>query len=483
MKLSELLINTTHEKIQGGDPEVKGICYDSRKTEPGFLFVCVKGFETDGHKYAESAVKLGAVALLCEDAVNVPENVTVIKAENTRVALGEVSSVFYDEPSSNLKVIGVTGTNGKTTTTYLLGSIFREYGYKVGIIGTIENRIGDKVIPTDKTTPESLELNMLFSKMHESGVKTVAMEVSSHSLDLHRVDFCKFDVGIFTNLTQDHLDYHKTMENYRNAKSRLFSMCKYGVVNGDDPASAYFIENGECEFLTFGLDKSNDLYAWDISVKPDGVSFTANIYGVATEISLPIPGKFTVYNALGAIGAAVCLSVPAEIIKSGLEKNTGVTGRAQTIKTGKGKNIIVDYSHTPDSLKNILEAISEFADKRVITVFGCGGDRDKGKRPMMGEIAGNMSDVAIITSDNPRSEEPLSIILEIEEGVKRTGCKYIKMPDRREAINYAVKIAEPGDVILIAGKGHENYQIFSDHTIHFDDADVAAEAVKLLEDI
>lgn len=482
MKLSELLKDVEYEMVQGKDAEITSICYDSRKAAPGALFVCIKGFQTDGHQYAEKALALGAVALLVQDDVSAPPEIAVAKTKDNRIALGKVANEFYEHPSEGLKIVGVTGTNGKTTTTYLLDSIFTEYKMKVGIIGTIENKIGDKIIPSDKTTPESLELAMLFSEMKKSGVSAVAIEVSSHSLDLHRVDFCRFDVGIFTNLTQDHLDYHGTMENYRQAKGKLFQMCKYGVINGDDPNSGYFLENGTCEFVTFGLKDGNKLQARDIQMSSAGVAFVVDIYDEPTQIHLPIPGKFTVYNALGAIGAAMCMDIPREVIQAGLEKNNGVAGRAQSIKTKKGKNIIVDYAHTPDGLANILDAVREFAEGRVISVFGCGGNRDKTKRPIMGKIAGEKSDFAIVTSDNPRNEDPLSIIIEIEAGIRATDCEYVKIIDRREAINYAVKIAKEGDVVVIAGKGHENYQIFADGTIHFDDAEVAAEAVALLED-
>ncbi len=478
MKLSELLEQTEYRVLQGNpEIEMNKLEYDSRKIEKGDVFVCITGFKTDGHLYAAKAVESGAVALLCEKEVEgVPQSVAVICVENTRQALAQAADNYYGHPSEKLNVIGVTGTNGKTTTTYLIKSILDQIGHKVGVVGTIENRIGDKVLHTERTTPESLELQKLFCQMAEEEVTDVIMEVSSHSLDLHRVDGIRYNVGIFTNLTQDHLDYHKTMENYKIAKSLLFQRCGASVINLDDEAGAYMAEQSKGRVITFAIDKKADLQAENIHVSADGVKFTLDYEGKQYPVSLHTPGRFSIYNALGSIGACILMGIHMTDILEGLRNNPGVSGRFQTVKSKKGFNAIVDYAHTPDGLENILKTAREFVKGRIITVFGCGGDRDRTKRPIMGELAGKLSDYCIITSDNPRTENPELILQDVEVGVKKTSCPYTKRVDRREAICHAVEYAKEGDVVVIAGKGHENYQIFPDKTIHFDDVEEVRKA-------
>lgn len=475
MKLSTLLQGIEWNLLYGEEKEINAVAYDSRKVQKNDLFVCITGFQTDGHNYAQKAIEAGATAILCEKEIDNKE-VTIIQTPNTRHALALLSANYYKHPSAHMNMIGVTGTNGKTTTTYLIKSVLDRVGHKVGIVGTIENRIGDKVLHADRTTPESLELQQLFDEMYHEDVTDVVMEVSSHSLDLHRVDGIQYHIGIFTNLTQDHLDYHKTMENYKIAKSLLFQRSDKSVINIDDEAGEFMKQNAKGEVLTFGLEKEADLKAKDIDVSADGVKFTLCYEQKEYAVSLHTPGRFSIYNALGAIGACLFMNISIEDIIVGLQSNVGVSGRFQTIKSKRGYNAIVDYAHTPDGLENILKTAQEFVKGKIITVFGCGGDRDRTKRPIMGEIAGKLSDYCIITSDNPRTENPAMILEDVEVGMKKTNCEYIKMVDRREAICHAVEYGKKGDVIVIAGKGHENYQIFADKTIHFDDVEEVKKA-------
>lgn len=477
MILSTLLQNIEYKLLYGEEEkEINAIAYDSRKVQKGDLFVCITGFQTDGHKYAQKAIEAGATVILCEKEIQSDnKDVTILQTSNTRQALALLSSNYYKHPCDSMNVIGVTGTNGKTTTTYLIKSVLDSIGHKVGIVGTIENRIGEKVLHTERTTPESLELQELFYQMKKENVTDVVMEVSSHSLDLHRVDGIQYNIGIFTNLTQDHLDYHKTMENYKIAKSLLFQRSDKSVINIDDEAGEFMKQNAKGEVLTFGIDNQADIIAKEIDISADGVKFTLCYNNKQYAVSLHTPGRFSIYNALGAIGACIFMGIAMEDIIAGLNNNTGVAGRFQTIKSNKA-NAIVDYAHTPDGLENILKTAKEFVKGKIITVFGCGGDRDKTKRPIMGEIAGNLSDYCIITSDNPRTENPASILDDVEVGMKKTNCEYIKLVDRRKAICHAVEYGQKGDLIVIAGKGHENYQIFADKTIHFDDVEEVKKA-------
>ena len=447
MLLQKLLEGIPYKMLQGTDgAEIKMPVYDSRKVQPGDLFVCITGFQTDGHRYIPMALEKGAAALLVEHAVeDVPENITVIQTKNNRQALAALSANFYDHPTQKMR--------------------------KTGVIGTIENRIGDKVIPTERTTPESLELQALMEQMRQEDVTDVIMEVSSHSLDLHRVDGIAYDVAVFTNLTQDHLDYHKTMENYKIAKSMLFERSKKSVINIDDAAGDFMVEKSAGKVLTYAIDKEADLKAEDISVTAEGTAFTVVYEGKRYGVKLHTPGRFSVYNGLGAIGACLCLGVEMEDILAGLAENPGVAGRFQTVRSKKGCQAVVDYAHTPDGLENVLKTAKEFTKGKLIAVFGCGGDRDKTKRPIMGRIGGQYAAYCILTSDNPRTADPEPILRAGEAGTQETGCAYEKQVDRRKAIVRAVELAQAGDVILIAGKGHETYQIFPDKTIHFDDVE------------
>ena len=380
-----------------------------------------------------------------------------------------------------LKLVGVTGTNGKTSTTYFLEEILKEQHKRVGVIGTVEIRENGEKLNyklATSTTPDTVELNEILCDMKNRGAEAIAMEVSSHGLELYKVDGIEFDVGVFTNLTQDHLDLHGTMENYLRAKSRLFRMCKKGVLNVDDSYFERMKDRARCEILTYGIEGDCDVKAENIEYMMDSVKFDVKYQGKSYSVKLMIPGKFSVYNALASIGAALCVGIPMENIVKALENIKGVPGRIQNVAKGKDFNVFVDYAHTPDGVLNIISSVREFTKGRVITVFGCGGDRDRKKRPIMGEISAKLSDYSIITSDNPRSEEPMDIIREVEAGVKPITDKYEILESRRDAIFRAIELAEPGDSVIIAGKGHEDYEIFKDKTIHFDDAEVAAEALK-----
>lgn len=485
MKLRGLLKNINYQVLQGNeDINISNIQYDSRKITEGNLFVCIVGFNVNGHDYAKGAVEKGAKALLVQEDISIiDDNVTVIKVKDTRKAIAYIADRYFNHPSNKFRLVGITGTNGKTSTTFLTKSIFEEYGKKTGVIGTIENRIGDEIIKATRTTPESLDLQELFYNMVQKNVNGVVMEVSSHSLDLHRVDACQFDVGVYTNLTLDHLDYHKTMENYRDAKLKLFNMCKIGVINIDDEYGQYMINNSSCEkYITYGIDNDEaDLNATNLEIDLTGVKFDIVYDNIKYSISLVTPGKFSVYNSLSAMGASIALKIPMDIIVNGLKNNNGIKGRFQSFASKEGYNVIVDYAHAPDGLLNVLKSIKEFAKGRIITVFGCGGDRDTSKRPIMGNIAGTYSDYCIITSDNPRTENPLAIIDEIQQGIDETKCDYVKIVDRQEAIHNALAMAEKEDIILIAGKGHEDYQVLHDKVIHFDDAEVVLNYFKNIE--
>ena len=472
-----MLENEKYEVLSGDiNIDLTSVEYDSRRVKEGSVFVCISGFKADGHRFVESAVNNGAKAVVTEKDIAVPKGITCVKVQNTRHTLAVMAASLFGRPSEKMRLIGVTGTNGKTTTTYLIKNILETHGRKTGIIGTIQNCIGNRVLHTDRTTPESLELQELFREMLNEGVDDVIMEVSSHSLDLHRVDCCEFDIGMFTNLTEDHLDYHKTMENYRDAKALLFGMCKASIINIDDPCGEFMVSRAVGKVLKTGINNNRaDIKAVNLVMKPNGVEFDIVFENKTHHIVYNVPGKFSVYNALAAVAAGILLDVPMESIIKGIESVKGVKGRFEPVKTYNGITAIVDYSHTPDSLENMLNTAREFVKGRIITVFGCGGDRDKLKRPIMGEIAGRLSDFCIITSDNPRSEDPQTILDEIEPGTAKAGCDYIKICDRREAIFHAVKMAQPDDFIAVAGKGHEDYQIFADRTIHFDDAEVLRE--------
>ena len=461
------------------DIEITGIVYDSRQTVPGNVFVCIKGYEQDGHKYAKMAEDMGASLIVAEDMVDV--NIPVCYVSDSRKTIASMACEFYDNPSEKFKLVGVTGTNGKTTTTYLIRSILETAKKRVGIIGTNENVIGDKILltkSTTPTTPNALELQKLFSEMVDNEAEFVVMEVSSHALYLDRVFGCSYDVGVFTNLTQDHLDFHGTMENYMNAKGMLFDIAKKGAINIDDEYGKKIADaHKDCGILTYGINNKADVRAKNINISARGVTFDVEYKEKEYPFELCIPGKFSVYNALSAICAAIELGLDMETICDGIKNARGVMGRVEVVPTDTDYTVIIDYAHTPDGLENIINAVKEYAKGRVITLFGCGGDRDNSKRAIMGEISGRLSDFTIITSDNPRTENPESIIAQIEEGMKRTDGDYEVIVNRREAIDYALLNAKAEDVIILAGKGQETYQIIGKEKFDFEERVVVYECL------
>ena len=479
MKLRDLLEKINYKLMKGNlDLDIDKIEYDSRNIVRNDLFVCVEGFNTDGHKYINNAVQSGASAIICTKIPEILPDCTVIQVENSRRTLAIAAANFYHHPHEKLKMIGITGTNGKTTSTYMIKAILEKSGYKVGLIGTIANYIGDKKILSHRTTPESLELHQLFKEMVDNGIEYCVMEVSSHSLYLDRVYGIKFNEGIFTNLTRDHLDFHKTFENYYNAKLILFKNSQNSIINMDDEYGKKVYDDLTCNKLTYGFKDDEDVKAKDIKMHSRGADFQLNYLNESVSVRLNIPGRYNISNALGSAGACILEGLTLNQIKNGLESLKAVPGRCEAIETNLDFEIIVDYAHTPDGLMNILKTAREFTKGRLISVFGCGGDRDKTKRPIMGGIGTKMSDIAIITSDNPRTEEPMTIINEIVKGAHKEN--YITIENRREAIKKAISIAKKDDVIVIAGKGHEDYQVLKEGTIHFDEREVIAEIIKEL---
>lgn len=476
MKLADLLQGVNYELKNGSvDREINYIQYDSRKIKEGDIFVCLTGFEVDGHNYANSAIKNGAKVILCEKEITVEDkDVTVLLVREGRKALATMSANYYDHPTKKLKLIGVTGTNGKTTTVYLLKSILEKEGKKVGLVGTIANYIGDKKIKSERTTPESLELQKLFKDMVDEGCEYCVMEVSSHSLQLDRVYGCEFEVGIFTNLTRDHLDFHKTFENYYNAKFKLFERSKASVINVDDDYGYRVlkdIEKLENKMVrTYSIREESDFKARNIALKEGDIHFDIN----GESYNSVLPGEYNVYNALGVIAAVNILGISVNAIKKGL-LDVVVPGRCERVgyKYDINYDIIIDFAHTPDGLKNILETLKGYTKNRLIAVYGCGGDRDKVKRAEIGRIGTEIADLAVITSDNPRDEDPMYIIKEIIAGI--TKSNYLAIENRTEAIKLALNMAEEGDVVVLAGKGHENYQITNEGAVHFDEKEVIDE--------
>lgn len=480
-------------QVQGAeDKMIQSIAHDSRKVVANTLFVCMIGATVDGHDYIEQAVKNGAVAVLVEKDVVVPEGVTVIRVQDMKASMQSIVPYFYDYPAQKMRLIGITGTNGKTTTSYLLRAILRNAGFKVGVIGTIQIIIEDRVLPIHNTTPDVIDLQSTLAEMVSSGIDYVVMEVSSHALAQERVVGCEFDTAVFTNVTQDHLDYHKTFENYIAAKAKLFSSLvqkenvktnKNAIINIDDEASKAMLANTKCNVLSYGVHHDADIKAIDINVLASGANFTATGEFGSIPLKLKITGVFNVYNVMGAIGAALAENISKETIQATLESFTSVPGRFELVDEGQPFSVIVDYAHTPDGLENILKTARQIAVNRIITVFGCGGDRDRTKRPIMGRIATELSDVIIATSDNPRTEDPEFILSQVEAGVLEVlGDKqHEKITDRKTAIHRAIEMAKAGDIVIIAGKGHEDYQILKDKTIHFDDKEVAREAIRGLK--
>lgn len=480
MKLKEMLKNMDYEIIKGNDDiDINKIEYDSRKIGEGDLFVCIDGFKVDGHKYAESACNKGAVAIVCSKNLEKYPECTIIKVKDGRKTLAISASNFYDNPANKLKLIGVTGTNGKTTSTFMIKSILEQAGYNVGLVGTIANFVGSEKIKAERTTPESLELQQLFKNMVDKKIDYCVMEVSSHSLSLDRVCGINFSQAIFTNLTQDHLDFHKTFENYYEAKLKLFKNTKNSIINIDDSYGKKVFQDIHGGKITYAASKGADIVAENIVNHSRGAEFDLYYENKKIHINLSIPGRYNVYNALCSAGACLSEGISLEDVKKGLE-NVVVPGRCEiaTKEYNLDYDVIIDYAHTPDGLENILKTAREFTKGRLISVFGCGGDRDKTKRPIMGKIASEISDIAIVTSDNPRSEEPMKIIDDIVQGIKKEN--YLIVENRRNAIKKAMEIAQKDDVIVVAGKGHEDYQILKDKVIHFDEREVIGEIIKEL---
>lgn len=479
MRLSELIKNVEIVRLAAdGQTEVRGISYDSRTTKPGDAFVAISGFETDGYKYIPAAVKNGASVIICD---RVPQVETpFVLVSDCRKALALTSANYFDNPSRQLCVIGITGTNGKTTTTYLLKHMLETaLGAKVGLVGTNGNMIGDEFIHTERTTPESFELQQLFRQMADAGCTHVVMEVSSHSLVLSRVEGIHFAAGAFTNLTQDHLDFHHTMEAYAQAKARLFTMCDIGCINADDPWGKKMLLGAPCKALTYSAtsDKA-ELFADNISLTAAGVSFDAHYMGKTAFVKLAIPGRFSVYNALNTIALGLALGIDLSECADAMKTARGVKGRMEVVPTDGDYTILIDYAHTPDALENALKALRATTSGRLVVLFGCGGDRDKTKRPIMGAIAADNADLVIVTSDNPRTEDPQVIINEILEGLNEKKTPYKTICNRPDAIKWAIDNHMPNDVILLAGKGHEDYQVVGHEKHHMDEREIVTQHIE-----
>ena len=458
--------------------EISNVSYDSRVTRPGDLFVAMRGFETDGHAYIGRAAAAGAAAVVCEQP---PEDgVPYVQVENSRRALAVLGGNFFGHPADAMTMAAVTGTNGKTTTTYLLKAILeQEAGAKVGLIGTNQNMIGAEVLPTERTTPESFELQRLFAQMRDAGCTHVVMETSSHALALDRVYGVHYAVGVFTNLTQDHLDFHRTMEAYCDAKALLFQNCDMGVYNADDPWAARLMAGAACRKFSYAENAEADLRAERISLGAEEITFDAVTKTQRVPIKVGIPGGFMVYNTLDVLGAALALGVPLEKSAEALARVPHVKGRVEVVPTpGKDYTILIDYAHSPDGLKNVLTSVKGFAKGRTIALFGCGGDRDRTKRPKMGRIAAEIADFVVVTSDNPRTEEPAAIIADILPGLEGSATPYVVVENRVEAIHWAMDHAKPGDVIALCGKGHETYQEINHVKHHMDEREIVADWLK-----
>lgn len=463
MKLAQLLERLEYEALTGSsDIEITTLINDSRKVEKGSVFVCITGAVSDGHSYVQEVYEKGAAAVIVEKDVEAPKGLTVIRVSDTRYALALMSAAYFDYPAEKLKIIGITGTKGKTTTTYMVRSILEGVGHKVGLIGTIEAIIGDKTIPANNTTPESYTIQQYFAQMVEAGCDSVVMEVSSQGLMLHRTAGIPFEIGIFTNLGEDHIgpNEHKDFEDYKRCKGLLFKQCKTGIANVDDPWYEDVFKEATCKTETFGFNENADLRAVNVEhiSKPGYLGVKYHVAGLMDfDVEIDIPGEFSVYNSLTAIAVCRHFQVPEENIKSAL-KAAKVKGRIEMVKVSDDFTLMIDYAHNAMSLESLLHTLRDYRPERIVTVFGCGGNRSKTRRYEMGEVAGRLSDFTIITSDNPRFEEPQAIIDDIIVGMERTDGAYISICDRKEAIKYAIANGKPGDVIILAGKGHETYQ-------------------------
>ena len=477
MKLKELLKGIeVLDATADMEMEIPHVSYDSRATQPGDLFVAMTGFAADGHAFIGKAMAAGASAVLCQKQPEDPA-VPYVRVADSRRALAEVGANFFGHPADSMTMVGVTGTNGKTTTTYLLKSILEQAaGAKVGLIGTNQNMIGEEIIPTERTTPESFELQRLFARMRDAGCTHVVMEVSSHALALDRVYGVHYAVGIFTNLTQDHLDFHKTMEAYCDAKAILFRNCDAGVCNADDPWTERLLKDATCRKFSYAEQAAADLRAENVCLEADHVAFDAVTKEKSVPIRVNIPGGFMVYNTLDVLGAALMLGIPLEKSADVLARVPHVKGRVEVVPTpGKDYTVLIDYAHSPDGLENVLTSVKGFAKGRTIALFGCGGDRDKTKRPKMGKIAAEIADFVVVTTDNPRTEKPGDIIADILPGMEGSNTPYVVVEDRVEAIHWAMDHAEPGDVIVLCGKGHETYQEVNHVKHHMDEREIVAD--------
>lgn len=485
MRLSGLLERLTYEVLQGNDEiEITTLANDSRIVSAGSVFVCISGAVVDGHKFIDDVVEKGAVAVIVEREVEAPEHVTVIKVDDTRYALALASAAYFGYPAEELKVIGITGTKGKTTTTYMVKSILEGVGHKVGLIGTIEAIIGDEAIPASNTTPESFTIHQYFRKMVDAGCDAVVMEVSSQGLMLHRTAGIPFEIGIFTNLGEDHIgpNEHKDFDDYKRCKGLLFQQCKIGIANADDEHFADVFRDATCEIETFGFTEKADLHANDTKLisRPGYLGVSYHVSGLMDfDVEIDVPGTFSVYNSLTAIAVCRHFDVPVEKIQAAL-KVAKVKGRIEMIKVSDDFTLMIDYAHNAMSLESLLTTLKEYNPKRLVCVFGCGGNRARARRFEMGEVSGRLADFTIITSDNPRFEEPQAIIDDIKTGIAKTDGAYVEVIDRKEAIRYAIEHAEVGDVIVLAGKGHEDYQEIKGVKYDMDERVLIAEVVEEL---
>ena len=486
MELKKVLLGLKDLKAKGNlDIDITGLESNSKNIKPGYMFIAIKGFSVDGHEFINDAIKSGAKAVIVQEgcdlkSIRLPADVTLIMAKDTREALAICSCNFYENPSKKFKLIGVTGTKGKTTTTFMIKEILEKAGYKVGLIGTIATYINGKMITeSSRTTPESIELQRTFAQMVEQGVEYVVMEVSSQSLKLHRVDGCNFDIVVFTNFSEDHISEkeHPDMKDYFESKLKLFKMCDNGIINADDlQVSKVPRLFPDSNIMTYGIDNYCDVLAKDITITNSYVDYRVKISDRNERVKVSIPGRFSVYNSLAAICVAKKLGIPSDKVIEALA-DIRVPGRSEMVPNKKEIPIMIDYAHSPESLQNILSAVKSYTRGRVICVFGCGGDRDKAKRPVMGEISGRIADFTFITTDNPRTEDPEEIVKEIEEGIKKTKGKYKVVVDRKEAIKEAIEMANKLDIVVLAGKGHEPYQEINNKKYPFDEREIVKEII------
>jgi UDP-N-acetylmuramoyl-L-alanyl-D-glutamate--2,6-diaminopimelate ligase len=486
MKLRELFQDISGIHFNGnGSTDILGVAYSSKQVRPGFLFAAIRGGTRDGFEFIEEALRNGAAAVLSDRPRPQSRKSPWVQATDVRAALALASANFYGQPSMRMNVVGITGTKGKTTLTYLLESIFQKAGYQPGVIGTISYRWPNAAQPAPRTTPEAPDLQRMLSEMLAQGVTHCLIEVSSHSLDLKRVWGVHFDIAVFTNLSAEHLDYHSSIEDYFEAKKRLFFLNakkRTAVVNLDDPWGKRLISELPLTTVSFGLEPAAIVRAEQYRFSETGIKAEVDYPGGQVKICSALMGKHNLYNILGAVATGLALNIPAPTIKDGVSALKNIPGRLERIESALGFQVFVDYAHTDQAMRSLLEAIRDLKPQRILLVFGAGGDRDKSKRPRMGEVAAALSDLSFITSDNPRSEDPLAIIAEIEKGFSGKGAKnYRIIPDRKEAISQALAMARKGDYVLVAGKGHEDYQIFKDRTIHFDDAEVVRSMLRTLE--